>query len=105
MSWHISNLVQNVEILPFNKNHFPQVENWVQKKDNTHAFLGRFNVEHMFYYLFKLLYSNQKSGVIADKFPTLKLLPEMKKKNLFCIFHCDAWNHLDLGFSFDRPII
>lgn len=62
MNQHISSLVQNVAIFPFNKNHLPHVENWVQKKENTHAFLGRFDLEHKLQCLFKLLYINTKKN-------------------------------------------
>jgi hypothetical protein len=75
------------------------VENQVQKKENTHAFLGRFDVEHMPQHLFKLLYGNQKkqSRMIVNKSPALKLLLKMERENLLCIFHYDTWSHLDFG--------
>ncbi len=66
MSWHISSLVRNVAIFPFNKNHLPHVENRVQKKENTHGFLSRFNVEHKLQHLLKLLYNNKKRTINND---------------------------------------
>jgi len=99
MSWHISSLVQNVAILPFNKNHLPHVENRVQKKENTHGILvdstlnTSFSVSSNCYTITK----KEPSIMIIDKSPTLKLFLEMEKDNLFYIFRYDAWWHPNLG--------
>jgi len=65
MSWHISSLVENVAILPFNKNHLPHVENRVQKKEYSWN-PGRFDVEHKLQRLLKLLYNNKKISIKND---------------------------------------
>jgi hypothetical protein len=90
--------IQNVAILPFNKHCLWWVENWVSKNENIHALLGRFNVEHRFQCLLKLLYGNkeEQSGRISNKFQTLKRLWE-NQENLPCIFYYDAKSHPDLG--------
>ncbi len=40
--------------------------------------------------------TKNKLGMITNKSLALKLGPKTKRENLLCIFHCDAWSHLDL---------
>jgi hypothetical protein len=62
------------------------MENRVRKKENIHAFFGRFDIEHKLQCLLKLLHGNQKK-IKNDhrEISTLKLLPKLERENLFCI--------------------